>query len=182
MFNTNEWWTSLSLSSLVLNVSTWTQLAIGSAIGAIHIYFPHGCSCDIRIVHYHFLLQSIQRIVFTQQIKERKSLRPLFAHELSFGDILTLFHTQKIPEKFHVCVFQVSNHWEDKGFVVFGISLGWLVGWVGLGWLAERIKRREKKKKITRDSKWRYIISACYFTLRCVNWNVKCLSRTTNGP
>jgi hypothetical protein len=36
--------------------------------------------------------------------------------------------------------------WNQLGVV------SWL-GWVGLGWLAERIKRREKKKKITRDSK-----------------------------
>jgi len=33
------------------------------------------------------------------------------------------------------------------GVVVFGISLGWLVGWVGLGWLAERIKKERQKEE-----------------------------------
>jgi hypothetical protein len=65
-----------------------------------------------------------------------------------------------------------------KGSVVFGINLGWF-SWVGLGWVGLvgwKNKKENQKKKITRDSKWR-CISAWYFTLRCVNWNVKCLFR-----
>lgn len=120
-------------------------------LGAIRIYFPRGYSCDIRIVHYHLLST-------TKHFRELCSTKenpwdPFCSWALSFGDIFVTFPHSKNSKKFHVCVFQVANHWEDKGFVVFGISLGWLVGWVGLGWLAERIKRREKKKKITRDSK-----------------------------
>jgi hypothetical protein len=135
-----------------------TNLQLVVQLGAIRIYFPRGCSCDIRIVHYHLLSTTKHfRELCSTKNQRKKILETPFAHELSpLVTFLSLFHTPKIPKnskKFHVCVFQVSNHWGDKGFVVFGISLGWLVGWVGLGCLAERIKRREKKKKITRDSK-----------------------------
>jgi hypothetical protein len=85
--------------------------------------------CSLPLTFYYKAFKEL----CSPKNQRKKILETPFAHELSLlVTFLSLFHTPKIQKNSMFVFFKFPIIERTKGFVVFGISLGWLVGWVGL--------------------------------------------------